>query len=139
MKFDLISTDQNLNINAFMKVYFLKSLVLCTLFLHISCENDSEDDLIEVTPPVTLVTYESDVKSIIDTNCISCHNDPPINFAPMPLLNFTHVKEAVENRGLLDRVSSEDISFLMPAGGPRLPQATIDIVIQWNTDGLSEQ
>lgn len=139
MKFDLISTDQNLIYNSLMKVHFLKFFVFCALFIHIGCENDSEDDLVDTTPPVTLVTYESDVKSIIDTNCIACHNDPPVNFAPMPLLNFTQVKEAVDNRGLLDRVSSEDISFLMPAGGPRLPQATIDVILQWNTDGLLEQ
>ncbi|KAA1244127.1 hypothetical protein [Aquimarina sp. RZ0] len=121
-----------------MKIYFIKLLVFVFIFINISCENDSENDLIEVVT-VPLVTYENSVKAIIDGNCISCHNDPPINFAPMPLLTFDQVKEAVDNRGLLDRVSSEDISFLMPAGGPRLPQPTIDVMIQWNTDGLLEQ
>jgi len=122
-----------------MKVYFFKFLILCIITISISCENDSENDLIDVTPPVTVVTYDNNVKAIIDNNCASCHNDPPINFAPMPLLTFDQVKEAVDNRGLLDRVSSEDTNFLMPAGGPRLPQATIDIILQWNTDGLLEQ
>ncbi|WP_299246539.1 hypothetical protein [uncultured Aquimarina sp.] len=122
-----------------MKVYFFKLLILCLVTISISCENDSENDLIDVTPPVTVVTYENNVKAIIDNNCTSCHNNPPINFAPMPLLTFDQVKEAVDNRGLLDRVSSEDINFLMPSGGPRLPQATIDIILQWNTDGLLEQ
>ncbi|AXT50477.1 hypothetical protein D1818_06400 [Aquimarina sp. BL5] len=122
-----------------MKVYFFKFLILCIITISISCENDSENDLIDVTPPVTVVTYDNNVKAIIDNNCTSCHNDPPINFAPMPLLTFDQVKEAVDNRGLLDRVSSEDTNFLMPAGGPRLPQTTIDIILQWNTDGLLEQ
>ncbi|WP_299212006.1 hypothetical protein [uncultured Aquimarina sp.] len=122
-----------------MKVYFFKFLILCIITISISCENDSENDLIDVTPPVTVVTYDNNVKAIIDNNCTSCHNDPPINFAPMPLLTFDQVKEAVDNRGLLDRVSSEDTNFLMPSGGPRLPQATIDIILQWNTDGLLEQ
>jgi len=122
-----------------MKPYLLKFLILCIVLVNISCENDSENDLIDITPVPTLITYESTIKSIIDTNCTFCHNDPPINFAPMPLLTFDQVKEAVDNRRLLDRVSSEDISFLMPAGGPRLPQATIDLILQWNTDGLLEQ
>ncbi|WP_298311572.1 hypothetical protein [uncultured Aquimarina sp.] len=122
-----------------MKVYFFKFLILCIITISVSCENDSENDLIDVTPPVTVVTYDNNVKAIIDNNCTSCHNDPPINFAPMPLITFDQVKEAVDNRGLLDRVSSEDTNFLMPAGGPRLPQATIDIILQWNTDGLLEQ
>ncbi|WP_299256507.1 hypothetical protein [uncultured Aquimarina sp.] len=122
-----------------MKVYFFKFLILCLVTVSISCENDSENDLVDVTQPVTLVTYQNNVKAIIDSNCTSCHNDPPINFAPMPLLTFDQVKEAIDNRRLLDRVSSEDTNFLMPSGGPRLPQATIDIILQWNTDGLLEQ
>jgi len=122
-----------------MKVHVLKFFILCALLIFTGCENDSESDLVEVIPPVQRVTYEANVKSIIDANCITCHNDPTVNFAPMPLLTFDQVKEAVENRGLLDRVSSEDPNFLMPAGGQRLPQSTIDIILQWNTDGLLEQ
>ncbi|WP_299438735.1 hypothetical protein [uncultured Aquimarina sp.] len=122
-----------------MRRYLLKFLILCIVLINISCENDSENDLIDVTPVQSLITYDNTIKSIIDTNCIFCHNDPPTNFAPMPLLTYDQVKEAVDNRSLLDRVSSEDISFLMPAGGPRLPQATIDLILQWNTDGLLEQ
>ncbi|SEL46068.1 hypothetical protein SAMN04487910_2521 [Aquimarina amphilecti] len=121
-----------------MKKHFLKFLILCAILFNVSCENDSEKDLIDITP-VTLVTYNNNVKNIVDSNCTTCHNDPPINFAPMPLLTFDQVKEAVDNRELLSRVSSEDISFLMPSGGPRLPQATIDVILQWNTDGLLEQ
>ncbi|MHA7057561.1 hypothetical protein ACWGOQ_0010110 [Aquimarina sp. M1] len=121
-----------------MKSHLFQFLILCIVLINISCENDSENDLIDITP-VTLVTYENSVKTIINNNCTFCHNDPPVNFAPMPLLTFNQVKEAVENRGLLDRVSSEDISFLMPSGGPRLPQSTIDVILQWNTDGLLEQ
>jgi hypothetical protein len=57
----------------------------------------------------------------------------------MPLLTYEDVKNAVENRGLINRISSEDTGFLMPFGGPRLPQNLIDIVIQWETDGLLEE
>ncbi|MDY8138874.1 hypothetical protein [Aquimarina sp. 2201CG5-10] len=121
-----------------MRNYLTKLLCTGIILTNISCENDSESDLIDVTP-VQMVTYETNVKPIIDANCIGCHNDPPVNFAPMPLLTFANVKDAVDNRGLIDRVSSEDVNFLMPLGGPRLPQATIDIIIQWRDDGLLEQ
>ncbi|MDH7448063.1 hypothetical protein [Aquimarina sp. 2201CG14-23] len=121
-----------------MRIHLFKILVICLVLTNISCENDSESDLVDVTI-VPLVTYENSVKTIIDDNCTTCHNDPLVNFAPMPLLTFDQVKEAVDNRGLINRVSSEDISFLMPFGGPRLPQSTIDVIIQWNTDGLLEQ
>ena len=50
-----------------------------------------------------------------------------------------NVKDAVINKGLLDRISRpEGASGLMPNGGPRLPQATIDLIVQWDADGLLE-
>jgi len=40
---------------------------------------------------------------------------------------------------LLDRISREEgASGAMPLGGPRLPQNTIDLIFQWNEDGLLE-
>jgi len=121
-----------------MRVLLLKFLILFTLLTNISCENDSEQDLIDVTPVLTLVTYENSAKAIIDDNCTFCHNDPPINQAPMPLLTFDQNRDAVINRGLLDRMTTNDNSLVMPRSG-RLPQATIDVILQWNADGLLEQ
>ena len=106
--------------------------------LAFNCSNVSEEDLIDITPIPIIVTYIDDVKSIINNNCISCHSDPPVNGAPIPLVTFENVKNAIENNGLLSRISSNDLSFLMPSGGPRLPQNTIDIIMQWETDGLLE-
>jgi hypothetical protein len=57
----------------------------------------------------------------------------------MPLLTYDNVKEAVENRNLIGRISSQDLSFVMPFGGPRLPQNLIDAVIQWEENGLLEE
>ena len=42
------------------------------------------------------------------------------------------------NRDLIDRISTTDLGFLMPFGGPRLPQNLIDTIIQWQADGLLE-
>ena len=111
---------------------------LIFIILAFNCSNVSEEDLIDSTPIPTTVTYLDDVKSIIDNNCISCHSDPPINGAPISLVTFENVKNAIENNGLISRISSNDLSFLMPFGGPRLPQNTIDIITQWETDGLLE-
>jgi len=87
---------------------------------------------------VDLVTFQ-DVRFVFDNICQQCHSNPPQNGAPMPLVTYTNVKQAVENRGLLDRISrTEGAQGLMPLGGPRLPQATIDLIMQWNDDGLLE-
>lgn len=113
--------------------------IACFMFLTLySCTNTSESDLIDSTPITESITYNENVKIIIDNNCIICHNNPPVNGAPMPLLTFENVKDAVENRGLISRISSEDTGFLMPFGGPRLPQNLIDTIIQWEQDGLLE-
>lgn len=105
----------------------------------VSCSNDSTSDLIDSTPIDEDVTYTANIKSIIDNNCISCHGTIPTVGVPMSLTTYENVREAVLNRGLIDRISLENgTSGLMPEGGPRLPQNTIDLIIQWQTDGFQE-
>ena len=112
--------------------------MICLSMLVISCSYNSEDDLTESMNTIELVNYEENIKVVIDNNCIGCHNNPPINGAPMPLTTYENVKNAIENRGLINRISSTDTGFLMPFGGPRLPQNSIDFIIQWEADGLLE-
>jgi uncharacterized membrane protein len=115
-------------------------LVLSLASILTSCTDDNPSTLID-TPPITgVATYNQNVKSIIDNNCVVCHATVPQNGAPMSLVTYDQVKEAVLNRGLLTRISLENgNSSLMPRGGPRLPQATIDVIKKWEQDGLLEQ
>ncbi|MTE26161.1 hypothetical protein [Winogradskyella ouciana] len=119
-----------------MKLKYYISITISLLIL--SCSYNSEDDLTEEVVIEDFVTYENNIKSIIDNNCISCHSEPPVNGAPMSLTTYLDVKDAVENRDLIERISSTDQGFLMPFGGPRLPQNLIDLVIQWEEEGLLE-
>ena len=109
------------------------------LLLFVNCTNDTLDDIIaEEIIPIENVTYQ-DVRSTFDNVCTACHSNPTQNGAPMPLVTYQDVKEAVQNRGLIDRISRDQgAGGMMPAGGQRLPQATIDLIIQWNEDGLLE-
>ena len=122
-----------------MKKKLFQITLLNSLLLLFGCTAVSEEDLVDATPLPEIITYNVDVKSIIDNNCIICHSNPPQNGAPMPLVRYENVKEAVQNRNLIGRISSEDPAFMMPFGGPRLPQNLIDIIIQWNEDGLIEE
>jgi len=119
-----------------MKKSFLLIFIGSTIF---SCTNTSEEDLIDVIVPPVLVTYNTDIKVIMDNNCLGCHSNPPVNGANVPLVNFDGVKSAVENNNLISRISGQigDGGF-MPLGGPRLPQNLIDLVVQWEEDGLLE-
>lgn len=115
------------------------ALLVFTIAIFISCTNVSEDDLIEIIEPPTLVTYDADIKIIIDNNCLNCHIQPPINGASIPLLIYENVINGVENNDLLSRISKQaGESGAMPFGGPRLPQNLIDLIIQWEADGLLE-
>lgn len=106
----------------------------------VSCTYVSEEDLIDSQPPPVLVTYNDNVKTIIDNNCLNCHIQPPVNGANVPLLIYDNVKSAVENNDLIDRISAQaGDPGAMPFGGPRLPQNLIDIITQWEDDGLLEQ
>ncbi len=121
------------------KVLFASCFLISTFFI-LSCStktlDDISEDLTDTIPDV--VTYQN-IQPIVSQNCIVCHSNPPQNGAPMSLEVFVNVKEAVLNRGLIDRISrSEGADGLMPLGGPRLPQSSIDLFIKWNDDGLLE-
>lgn len=118
-------------------IFFITSIVYLSFLL--SCTSASEDDLIESIDETEDITYTENVKSIIDNNCIFCHSNPPVNGAPVHLTTYDNVKNAVENSNLINRISAQpgDAGF-MPSGGSRLPQSQIDLIIQWQADGLLE-
>lgn len=112
----------------------IKLLGITFLLTVIGCTNDSDSDLLENTEN-EMVTYTGIVKQIIDQNCVTCHGVTPINGAPMSLHTYENVKEAVLNRGLIDRITRiEGQPGAMPFGGPRLPQTQIDQIIQWQNE-----
>ncbi|MDY7394825.1 hypothetical protein UMM65_06200 [Aureibaculum sp. 2210JD6-5] len=113
-----------------MKTFF-KMLMLTTVTLFIyGCSNSSEDDIME--PGDKKITYEANVKSIISTNCTSCHGNPPTNGAPFSLTTYDEVK------GRANSILSAMSAGRMPKSG-KLPQATINVIDQWIKDGLLEK
>lgn len=132
----LLSNFGKKNINMNLK----NTLILPALVLLLtSCSNDSTDDLTQPPPVDQIVTFNSNIKAIIQNNCIYCHGDVPSNGAPMSLVTYENVKTAVLERNLIGRISTENGQpGLMPNGGPRLPQSTIDLVIKWQSEGFQE-
>jgi len=88
------------------KNLLLVSIIYLTL---LNCSYSGGDDLIDVETPDlnTPITYNNDVKLIIDNNCIFCHSDPPVNGAPIPLIMFNEVKNAVQNNNLINLISRQ--------------------------------
>ncbi|MGX7666846.1 c-type cytochrome [Flavobacterium pedocola] len=118
-----------------MRVRFL--LLTASFITLTSCSSDSESDLYGEIPEQ--ITYNNTVKAIINNNCIMCHNQPPVNGAPMPLINYDFVKAAIISRGLIDRISRpQGAPGMMPNGGTRLPQSEIDKIIAWKNANYPE-
>lgn len=89
------------------------------------------------TEPVAAITYTKNVKSIIDANCIGCHQSGR-SAGFRPLTTYAEVKAAVESAGLLNRIQLQTgQQGIMPQAG-RMAQANIDLIVKWNTDGLKE-
>ncbi len=108
-------------------------------FLIIGCTQSTFDDIEEDEEPIPEVVTYQDIKPTVDNICLACHSNPPQNGAPMSLVTFDNVKDALINRGLLDRISrNEGENGLMPFGGPRLPQQIINLFFKWEEDGLLE-
>jgi len=113
-----------------------KFLILSTfffLYIFTSCSSNSIDDIID-PPNNNNVTYNGNIKIIIDNNCLNCHTNPPVNGAPMPLTTFQNVKEAVENRGLIGRVENGS----MPPTGNDLTAAQVQAIKDWQIGGFAQ-
>ena len=72
----------------------------------------------------------------MEQSCLGCHTNPPIRDAPFRLTTY----EDVSSRSslILTAISKQNgEDKIMPPSG-RLPQATIDIVEEWISQGLLE-
>lgn len=111
----------------------LITLFFFFLLFFISCSTDGEDPIIE-PDPTNNVTYTSEIKPIIDDNCLNCHISPPLNGASMPLISFENVREAVENRDLIGRIESGS----MPPVGDVLTAIQVQAVKDWKSGGFQK-
>lgn len=111
--------------------------LLFLLSLLISCSNTSTEDLIDNTPITETVKYSSDIFPIVESQCLSCHND---NFPSgnNSYSTYSQFREATENGNVIDRITRDPGDpLIMPQGG-QLPQSSINLILQWEVDGYLE-
>ena len=119
------------------RVSLFKVLVVASLIA--SCSNSSPADLVDATPLPAVVSYDANVKPIIDANCVSCHGAVPNFGAPNSLNTYQTVRQSIENGDLIQRINKQPSDFmLMPQGGPKLPQNKIDIIQRWIDQGFNQ-
>jgi mono/diheme cytochrome c family protein len=82
----------------------------------------------------SMLTYTSDIKSIIETNCSRCHNtnmNAGYNF-----LTLESVKKAASNGELLRSIKHEKGITPMPAYADQLDLVTIGKIECWINNGM---
>jgi cytochrome c5 len=91
-------------------------IVAGCLILSCSSSDDSEDIMeMDDMNNSGAVTYEANIRQIVQSNCLTCHTNPPVNGAPMSLTTYNDVRNAVDQRGLLGRINS--VANPMPPTG----------------------
>ncbi|WP_051238807.1 c-type cytochrome [Gaetbulibacter saemankumensis] len=119
---------------------FILLFTVCALAFN--CSSSSDDDN-SGTPnpnpdpdpqPNEKVTYDADIKSILTSNCISCHGSTPTQNAPMSLTTYSQAKNYID--GIIDRINRTGAGKMPPSG--QLSTAQKQAFEQWKTDGLLE-
>lgn len=100
-----------------------------------SCDSRTYEEISDNTPITTTVEYTSDVKPIIEANCIACHS-PGGSAAYQPLKSYDQVKTHIDN--ILDRIQRPNGDPEKMPQGSALSQPNIEIIKKWKSDGLLE-
>jgi len=106
------------------KVLFI--LITLPIILFSSCENNVEENIDEliVNECDPAISFTEDIKSIIDTNCLQCHNGnqfPDLRTYQSIKNNISIIKEEIETRR-------------MPLGGS-LSTTEIETFLCWVNNG----
>ncbi len=123
-------------------------LTCLVLIIGYSCSS-SDDSTVPITdggtPPPDVnpipdktTTYNADVQAIFAANCIECHGAEPTQGAPVALSTYQEIITALSDWDVFGRVSTTSSLRVMPPNG-RLPQETVDIILDWQADGLLEE
>ena len=117
---------------------FYKVQLFCLfIFTLCGCSETSPMDLVKLQTGVEINSYQKNIKEIIANNCISCHSTIPVNGAPMSLNSLASLKEAILNRGLINRLNLDSSNNLaMPLGGPKLLPSQINSIVKWQNEGF---
>ena len=82
-----------------------------------------------------LITYNANVKQVLEINCTPCHFPPKGN--KKAYNSYTAVKADIDQ--ILSRVNRNPVDKgFMPFKHSKLSDSTINVLAQWKKDGLLE-
>lgn len=113
--------------NSFLLIFLL------TITL-VSCKKENQEDLIQNCIPVGGVKYSTEVNSIMQTSCLSCHSQQ-LGLGGVMLHDYNNVKFYVDNGKLLGSIKHETGFSAMPQGQAKLSICNIELIETWIADG----
>jgi len=103
-----------------------------------SCYYDNEDDLYPFDSSTSCdtlnMTYSSNIKPIIDNNCVSCHQTSNPSGGVL-LDSYEQVVIHVDNGRLIGAVNHDPGFSPMPQGGNKLSDCNLNKIRAWINDG----
>ena len=121
-----------------MKKIILTATVIAALL--VACKGTKET--VSTTPVAPLdctsktLSYQTDIKPIIETNCSRCHNAN--EKAGYNFLKIESVKKAATSGVLLGTIKHQKGFPKMPAYAAKLDQTSIDKIECWINNGMKE-
>lgn len=114
------------------KLYVLSAFVVIVLFQF--CTSRKK---MQATPvPTAKVTYGANVQHIMATSCSPCHMPPEGN--KKAYNTYAAVKGDIDE--IVSRVQrNPGEKGFMPMRHPKLPDSTIQVLVQWKNEGLAEK
>lgn len=113
------------------------SVVFSFIFILLSCKKDDPIDTVDCTGLTP--TYTTDVKAILDASCAKsgCHN-AATQQSGVDLSNYASASEISMQERFLGVIQHKSGFPEMPDDGPKLPDATIEILTCWVQNGSVE-
>jgi hypothetical protein len=114
-----------------MKKFLLSALLFTTIVVFEFCHSAKKAS--KTTAPET--TYTANVQNIIATNCSPCHVGDGARVKRLD--NYNAVKSNIDEILRRIQLNPTDKGF-MPMRHPKLPDATIQVFINWKNSGLMQ-
>ncbi len=81
------------------------------------------------------VSYNSGIQTLMSTYCYECHAGAASGSFGINLDTYSNLKAVADNGKLLNRLTTNDPSIMMPKGGPRLSDCDINAFRKWVNNG----
>jgi hypothetical protein len=118
------------------KYLFITSMVAIAVIFY-NCHGSKKATSSAPPPPVAL-TYETNLKTVIEANCTPCHI-PARGGNKKAYDNFANVKTDIDDIIRRIQLNPADRGFMPFKKPARLSDSTIAVFKKWKTDGLLEK